>query len=149
MNSQEVKGCKVVKVCNIRRIFWRRSNIVRWLHFILQCLSLPLLSLPVNYSGLCTQTWVPCPPPSLLLYLRTRAVTLITKWGLGLSTPGFRRHMAVPYLLTFLLYCMYILICVWEPFSGQQNQITFIVLRLHTVINVVMSRMLSFYKYKT
>lgn len=33
-------------------------------------LALPPPSLPVNYVGLCTQSWIPCPHSSSLVYLR-------------------------------------------------------------------------------
>lgn len=59
---------------------------------------LPLLNLPVSYGGLRTQTWRPCSPSFVLVYLRSRAVTQIAKHAFkwtGLSTPGLLIKMAV------------------------------------------------------
>lgn len=54
-----------------------------WSGYILDCsapsLILPLLSLPANYGGLRSQTWIPRSPKSLLVYLKTWAFTLNTK----------------------------------------------------------------------
>lgn len=56
----------------------------------------PLLSLPVNYSGLRAQIWLPCPPSFSLVCFWMRAFSLNTKRAFsraGLSTAGFRRNM--------------------------------------------------------
>lgn len=61
-------------------------------------LPLPLLSFPVNCSGLHTQTWAPHPLSYSSVYLRTRASTLNPKLAvrqLDLSTSGFLRYMLV------------------------------------------------------
>lgn len=76
----------------------RRSSDIKWLHlncsffFLLFFYSpLPLLSLSVNFGDLRAQTWLPCPPSSLEVYLRTLTFSLHTKCTdrqVGLCTPG-------------------------------------------------------------
>lgn len=57
----------------LRDVKEKKNNNIKWLNFRLRrlLLSLPILSLPVNYGGLCIQIWT---PPSLV-YLNMRAVT--------------------------------------------------------------------------
>lgn len=53
----------------------RRHQVVT---FYIAALAVPLPSLPLNYGGLRTLAWIPRPPPSssLLVYLKTWALTL-------------------------------------------------------------------------
>lgn len=73
------------KECNSCRV-WKRNSYTIWLHFGLQRLPLPLLSLAVSYDGLQTQTRVPCPPSSSLVYLTIS------------GQPNYRTHYQVAWI---------------------------------------------------
>lgn len=114
---------------------WINSDI-RWLHLRLNLtftevpwgtLYPPYLNLPVNYGSLRAQSWIPCPPSSLLDHLGTWAFTQNVKranrwagWSTSASLEIWRSKA----------------LDIWVPWCINRNhskgrKTTFIVLRTH------------------
>lgn len=130
-------------LCNFWR-FWGGNSDINWLHSILQrlLLSLPLLSLTVNYNGLGIETWRPSLPTSSLVYYKHAVIQMDCPYQ-----PSFKNW-----------WCMmptgskYLAICIFlyrdkNCFKSRKTKLL-LLNSDYTLRTVLTASKLSFYQYK-